>query len=61
MEEKDCSHQDDCCMTAPTLDNVFFVGELKDPNKPIPMLPAKEIEAAAERIKQITKHTNLER
>lgn len=40
-------------MTAPTKNNVYIVGPLKDPNRPIPVLPQKEIDAAIERVKQM--------
>lgn len=40
-------------MTAPTRDNVFIVGPLKDPAKPIPVLPQSEIDAAVERVRKL--------
>ncbi len=41
-------------MTAPTRNNVYIFGQLKDPKKQIPSLPQREIDAAAKRIKELT-------
>ena len=38
---------------AHTRGNVYCFGSLKDPNRPIPVLPQKEIDAAIERVKQM--------
>ena len=40
-------------MTAPTRNNVYIVGPLKDPNKQIPVLPQKEIDAAVKRVEKM--------
>lgn len=42
-------------MTAPTRNNVYIFGQLKDQRKQIPVLPQREIDAAIKRVKEMVK------